>query len=157
MYQSINFLTEVALSSAWCVSAGDVCWWPAARGAGRGAGVVAGTDRAEAGNGRRRHPSPSTMEAARRRGSPRNRYAVAKVRWPLRAVWSAAEADAPRPARRAPRSPHLLCIYRAAQPAQGCRDVDFTTAVDVYLPMRCRHARNVRTHAAAPAAAMPPG
>ncbi|CAH0700760.1 unnamed protein product [Spodoptera exigua] len=48
----------------------------------------------------------------------------------------------------APRSPHLLCIYRAAQPAQGCRDVDFTTAVDVYLTMRCRHARNVRTHAA---------
>ncbi|CAF4870286.1 unnamed protein product [Pieris macdunnoughi] len=26
---------------------------------------------------------PSTMAAARRRGSPRNRYAVAKVRWPL--------------------------------------------------------------------------
>lgn len=53
----------------------------------------------------------------------------------------------------APRSPHLLCIYRAAQPAQGCRDVDFTTGVDVYLPMRCRHARNVRTHAAPAAAA----
>lgn len=64
---------------------------------GRGAGPSQKSDRAEAGNGRRRHPRPSTMEAARRRGSPRNRYAVAKVRWPLRAVWSAAEADAPGP------------------------------------------------------------
>lgn len=43
-----------------------------------------GRQQAAAGNGRRRHPSPSTMEAAaRRRGSPRNRYGVAKVRWPL--------------------------------------------------------------------------
>lgn len=78
-------------------------------------------DTDEAGNGRRRHPSQSTMEAAaRRRGSPRNRYGVAKVRWPLRAVWSAAEADASCPARLASpaRLPHLLCIYRAAQPAE---------------------------------------
>lgn len=69
----------------------------------------------------------STMEAPRRRGSPRNRYGVAKVRWPLRVAWSAAEADAPRRATAPapPCPPHLLCIYRAAQPAhpgmQGCR------------------------------------
>lgn len=102
-------------------------------------------DKAEAGNGRRRHPSASTMEAARRRGSPRNRYGVAKVRWPLRAVWSAAEADAPRPARvpRPARPPHLLCIYRAAQPAQpGDAGMSTTTAVDIYLS---RHITATRT------------
>lgn len=108
-------------------------------------------DKAEAGNGRRRHPSASTMEAARRRGSPRNRYGVAKVRWPLRAVWSAAEADAPRPARvpHPARPPHLLCIYRAAQPAQpGDAGMLTTTAVDIYLrrhmPQHATHERRRR-------------
>lgn len=124
-------------------AAGRVLMGQAGRGAGRQpARRRRQLDRAEAGNGRRRHPSPSTMEAAaRRRGSPRNRYGVAKVRWPLRAVWIAAEADAPRPARRTrlARPPHLLCIYRAAQPAQP-GDAGMSTlprsATSMYLRIR---------------------
>lgn len=75
--------------------------WSVERGAGRAVRRQP-ADKADAGNAPRRHPKLSTMEAARRRGSPRNRYAVAKVRWPLRAVLNAAEADAPCPARPTP-------------------------------------------------------
>lgn len=57
--------------------------------------------------------SRSTMEAARRRGSPSNRYCgSAKVRWPLRA-WCRGGCPSPRAP---PPPPHLPCIYRP-QPA----------------------------------------
>lgn len=98
--------------------------------------------------GRRKRPAkasqPSTMEAAaRRRGSPRNRYAaVAKVRWPLRAARSAAEADAPCPARpsAAPRH-HTCCVFIARQ-SRGCRDACHGRR---HLATSMRYARSARS------------
>lgn len=127
----------------------------AGRGAGRQPADNSTVPRQEtAGEG---IPARAQWRRPRRRGSPRNRYTVAKVRWPLRAVWIAAEADAPCPARPAipARLPHLLCIYRAVQPwptgDAGMPPLPRSMTSTTYL---CdTHAHNIHRSAVAAAAA----
>lgn len=97
---------------------------PRARGEqARGAGGVRGKgrprrqlDKSEAGNGRRRHPSSSTMRRRRATGG-----ALAIDMASLRSVgrcerFGALQRRMALPAHRSPpRLPHLLCIYRAAR------------------------------------------
>lgn len=111
------------------------------------AGQGRGGPQTTQGRGRKRPEKasqPSTMEAAGRRGSPRNRYGVAKVRWPLRAVWSALQRRMPAP----PARRHTCCVFiarRSRRPGmQGC-PTTVEASICGYLPI-CHEGTRAREH-----------